>query len=311
MRRSMPLIALLLATGCGQGGGERTETRQVSQDLRTFDVAEQAPPPPAAPPPTGAMSSAPPPPESPNIGPTAAPGVAFNYRYAFRLPANRIAPVQEQHAQACERLGLARCRITGMRYRLVNERDIEGMLAFKLDPAIARAFGKAGIEAVTRAEGMLVDSEITGFDAGAVIKSANRTDAQLNEDLRRIEAQLARGGIPGDERARLQSEAQQLRQTIRSNQMAREQQEESLATTPVVFQYGSGDLVPGFDTQSPLSYAVERAGENFQSGLGALLVLLATVLPWVLVLLFGVLLFRRFGRGLVQRRAPEQDTPAA
>jgi hypothetical protein len=93
--------------------------------------------------------------------------------------------------------------------------------------------------------------------------------------------------------------------------MAREQQEESLATTPVVFQYGSGDLVPGFDTQSPLSYAVERAGENFQRGLGALLVLLATLLPWVLVLLLGALLFRRFGRGLVQRRAPEQDTPAA
>ena len=46
--------------------------------------------------------------------PTAAPGVAFNYRYAFRLAAPRIAEVQEQHAQMCERLTVARCRITGM-----------------------------------------------------------------------------------------------------------------------------------------------------------------------------------------------------
>ena len=74
----------------------------------------------------------------PNVGPTAAPGVAFNYRYAFRLAAPRIAAVQEQHAQLCERLTVARCRITGMRYRVVNERDIEAMLAFKLDPAVAR-----------------------------------------------------------------------------------------------------------------------------------------------------------------------------
>ena len=42
-------------------------------------------------------------------------------------------------------LGVARCRITGMRYRVVNENDIEAMLAFKLDPAIARRFGQQGV----------------------------------------------------------------------------------------------------------------------------------------------------------------------
>ena len=78
----------------------------------------------------------------PNISVTAAPGVAFNYRYAYRLPNARISAAQETHATMCEKLGITRCRITGMRYSLVNERDVSASLEVKLDPAIARNFGK-------------------------------------------------------------------------------------------------------------------------------------------------------------------------
>lgn len=296
MRSYLSLTAMLLATACG-GGGQQQESK--AQKLETFDVAAPQLEPPPPPPPI--VSSAAAPEAAPNIHPNAAPGVAFNYRHAFRLPANRVASVQEEHAAACERLGLARCRITGMRYRLVNDRDIEGMLAFKLDPAIARQFGKAGIETVVKAEGMLVDSEISGEDAGAAIKNADRTDAQLNDDLRRIERELARPGLRSEERARLQYEAQQLRQSIRSNAAGRDEQRESLATTPVVFQYGSGDLVPGFDDRSPMREAFERAGDNVVGGAAFLVVILATILPWALLLLLGLWLFRRFGPRLMPK----------
>jgi hypothetical protein len=231
--------------------------------------------------------------------------VAFNYRYAFRLPANRIAGVQEEHAQACEKLGINRCRITGMRYRLVHENDIEAMLAFKLDPVIAREFGKTGIEAVKRSDGMLIDSEITGIDAGAAIKSANRADAQLSDELGKIEVQLQHRGLPAVERERLQSEAQQLRQSIRTTRDTRDEQEESLATTPMVFEYASGDLVPGFDARSPMRDALERAGRNFIAGVSFLFILTITLLPWALVAALGWWLFR-----LLRRKWPARsDTP--
>jgi hypothetical protein len=123
---------------------------------------------------------------------TAAPGVAFAYRYAFRLPGNRIAQVQEAHAQTCEKLGIYRCRITGMRYRLVNQKDIQAMLALRLDPKVARQFGKDATELVKKAEGMLVDQEISGEDVGTRISGANRSEERLREELRRIEAELAR-----------------------------------------------------------------------------------------------------------------------
>lgn len=286
MRKYLVSAILLFLTACG--GGEEPAPRDVkteSSELRTFDVAE--------------------PPAAPDVGPTAAPGVAFNYRYAFRLPTQRVAAVQEQHAQACEKLGIARCRITGMLYRVVNERDIEARLAFKLEPSIARQFGKAGADAVTRADGMLIESEITGEDAGAAIRTASRSEAELAEDLRRIEGQLTQPRLPPEERARLQQEAQRLRDMIRSIRASREDQQESLANTPVVFEYGSGDLVPGFDTRSPMRDALQEAGDNFIGGIALLFVIFVSVIPWALLALLGWWLFTRV------RRHVKSSAPAA
>jgi hypothetical protein len=227
----------------------------------------------------------------PNVGVTAAPGVAFNYRYAFRLAAQRISEVQEQHAQMCERLTVARCRITGMYYRVVNDRDIEAMLAFKLDPAIARAFGRDGIAAVVRAEGMLTESEISGEDVGTAIRQAGRTLADLQSDLARIEARLAQR-IPSGERETLEDQARQLRDQIRALRENRSAQEESLATTPMVFRYGSGDLVPGFAQRPTIGQSLRHAGDNFVDGATMVLIVLITLLPWALAIGLAWLLVR-------------------
>jgi hypothetical protein len=277
MRRSSPLLVLLLATACGQAGdpaGDRS-----GQDLKSYDVQEAAPS--AAPSPQMRADSRA---AGPDISPTAAPGVAFNYRYAFRLPTDRVAQVQEQHAQTCESLGPRRCRITGMLYRVVNETDVEAMLAFRLDPAIARRFGRAGVEAVTRAEGMLTESEITGTDVGTEIRRAGRDIAELNEELRRIEARLAQGGLPAAERQRLEAEAQELRRAIQATQANREEAEETLATTPMVFNYGSGTLVPGPRGRPSLDGALDQALSNFLQGGTVLLIILITLLPWALAI---------------------------
>jgi hypothetical protein len=233
----------------------------------------------------------------PGVSPTAAPGVAFNYRYSFRLPTERIAQVQEKHAQTCEALGVARCRITGMRYRVVNENDIEAMLAFKLDPAIARRFGQQGVRDVAGADGMLTESEITGTEVASEIRRAGRSIAEMSEQLRQIEQRLARRDLSTNEHDRLDYEAQQLRQQIAAAQATREEQQDTLANTPMVFNYGSGDLVPGFDEPPSLRRELDRALENFLYGLTILFVLVITLLPWVLLGLLGWWLVR-----LIRRR---------
>jgi hypothetical protein len=243
------------------------------------------------------------PPGAPGIAPTAAPGVALNYRYAFRLPANRIAQVQEEHAAACEKLGVARCRITGMLYRLVNDRDIEGRLAFKLDPALARAFGKQGIEAVTRAAGMLVESEISGEDAGSRIAAATRSEGDLQAELDKVEQQLARTGLKPQERAELQARAGQLRDQLRALKAGKAGDQEALASTPVVFSYGSGDLAPGFGSDSPVSDALKQAWGNVVAGFAAMLIVVITLLPWAVLLALLVLAWRRLAPRLPHRTA--------
>lgn len=260
-------IAALSAASCSrQESAERS-----SEDLQTFDASEPA--------------------TAPGISPTAAPGVAFNYRYAFRLPSNRISAAQEAHAAACEKLGITRCRITGMRYRLVNDRDVSAMLALRLDPTLARQFGKQATEIVTRSEGMLVDQEITGEDVGSRIAGANRSEADLRDELRRIEEELARtppsttraNVPPPPDRTNLFNRAQEIRAQLRSIGETRNTDQEALAGTPMVFHYGSGSVVPGFDVRSPIRDALQTAGDNFLTAVGFVLILFATLLPWLLV----------------------------
>lgn len=300
MRKSILLTSLLL-TACSYESPKRED-----EDLKTFDVQQEprsppsadmavpAPPPPVAPPALTRTSNASAEQAGgPNISVTAAPGVAFNYRYAFRLPNMRIQAAQEAHAQMCEKLGVTRCRITGMRYSLVNERDISASLELKLDPAIARQFGKDATKVVTDAEGMLVDQQITGVDAGSSIERANRGRAELQDELDRVNRELARSGLSSVVRDRLLSEAASLKSQIRALGEQKAADEESLAKTPMAFYYGSGKAIPGFDEPAPLEHAFARAGYNFLSAIGFLIVAIATLVPWLLLIGLAVWLYRR------------------
>ena len=87
---SIALAASVLA-GCSQ-----QPTRQTNVDIRE----EAAPAAMRGDAGSGGMAP-------PGISPNAAPGVAFNYSYAFVLPSKAISAVQESHAAACEKLGIA------------------------------------------------------------------------------------------------------------------------------------------------------------------------------------------------------------
>ena len=317
MRRAI-FTSILLLSACSQ----QQEEREAS-DLRTADVRHEplpsnmAPPPPMAPPSVARSADATVAEQAggPNINVTAAPGVAFNYRYAYRLPNSRISAAQEAHATMCEKMGVTRCRITGMRYSLVNEKDVSASLELKLDPAIARNFGKTATKVITDAEGMLVDQEISGVDAGSSIERANRGRAELQDELDRVNRELSRPGLSNVVRDRLLSEVAALRSQIRALGDQKAADEESLAKTPMAFYYGSGESIPGFDEPTPLKDAFKRAGYNFLSVIGFLVVAIATLLPWLLVIALLVWAYRRYrprwSFGESGYREPEAETANA
>jgi len=289
MKKSVLLAATLLAACSQQNSPRRAQelapNEPVMRDAPASDTAENA--------------------TAPGVDVTAAPGVAFDYRYAFRLPANKISAVQEAHAQACEKLGIDKCRITGMRYRLVDQKDIEAMLALRLDPRLARQFGKDATGVVEKSDGMLVDQEITGEDVGGRIAAASKSEAELRAELARIEAELSRkvpmirGNVAPQaavDRQGLLDRAEEIRRQLRDLGDRKDIDKEALAGTPMVFNYGSGSVVPGFDVRSPLRDALQTSGDNFIGGFAAILVIVLTLLPWLLVASLAVWLFRRARR---------------
>ena len=297
MRKSLALVPLFLAAAaCGGPGSDRSEgpaSPDGSASNATEDVAMESS--------SSAQERAA---AGPNISPTAAPGVAFNYRYAFRLAAERVAEVQEQHASRCEQLGPDRCRIVGLHFLRHDDENIEARLSFKLEPSIARIFGREGVGTVLRADGMLVESEISGTDVAPRIRQAGRSIAELREELSRVEARL-RGRLTAGERSSLEYEAQQLRGSIRAAEQNRQDAQESLATTPMTFVYGSGRYVPGPQPRRPLGETLEDAWDNFLDGASILFVILVTLLPWALLGLLVWLGVRR-----VRRRFFKPPTPA-
>lgn len=269
MRKAICVSLLLATAACGQNE-DRGYAPGGQGNMTTFDAAEESAPP---------DSSAGRAPRPPGVGPTAAPGVAFNYRYAFRLPAENIGRVQEEHASACEKLGVELCRITAMNYRDEGDGDIEAQLAFKLDPARARGFGRDGQAVVTKAEGELLQAAITGTDVGGEIAAAARGQAQQADEIRRIEQQLNRPGLSAGERVELQQQLQALRGSVRTGEAEQTGRRQQLASTPVVFDYRAGK------SGSRLERAVADAGDNFVAAVTTVLIVLVTLLPWLVALL--------------------------
>ena len=309
---NFPVLLLCLLIVLTLGYGIFTTTLRHSPELRSsmasrvdfspaYDVEEPPPPlaAPFAPEPRAASLTSLPRMDAragPDVSPTASPSVAFNYRYAYRLPAERVSGVQEQHARACEQLGVTRCRITGMRYRVDENGAVEALLAVKLEPSLARRFGRSGTDAVVRAEGKLIEADITGTDADSAIRSASRGIAEMREDLQRLEQRLA-GNLSAEQRSSIEYQVEQLRRSIRATRAGRDDQQESLASTPMVFQYASGEVLAA-ETRPEFGAAAQGALDNFVDGIAILFVILVTLLPWALLALLLWWIARLAGRRL-------------
>jgi hypothetical protein len=293
MRISIPFLVLLLATtaGCSKavddGNRATAAPPETTVNSTAADATERSTIPPELSSPRAPAGHG----TAPDIDPEAASGVAFDYRYAFRLQADRIAGIQREHQQLCARYG-SRCQVTGVNYRAVNDEDVEAMLSFAVDPAIAAQFGRESVSAVTAADGELTDSAVNGTDVGTSLKANEGQLEELQAELTRVEARLAQRNLPRAERAQLDEQRQSLRQQIASLSATTGEQEHVLATTPILFRYGSGAFAPGPGRGPTIGEATARSADNFLAVLKAIFIVFVTLSPWALTLLLLWLGFR-------------------
>lgn len=284
MRRSLPLLALLLAgvAACGQVQDNATSASDTTvANEAAADTSESAVTDSAELPVTHRRATRE---TGPDLDPSLAPGVAFEQSYAFRLEAERIAEMQEEHQRLCARYGPA-CRITGMDYRAANAEDVQATLSFLVDPQIANQFGRESVRAVEAADGSLAGNEVTGTEIGTAIKTNVGNLEELQAELARVEARLARRDVRRRERARLDDQRSALRAQIAELRETTNGQERRLATTPILFRYGSGAFAPGPAPRQTIGDAAENAADTFLGGLNIVAIVFVTLSPWLLLLL--------------------------
>lgn len=228
---------------------------------------------------------------SPDISPSSAPGVAFNYSYEFGLADKKIAAAQEAHAAACEKLGLARCRITGMTYNVNQDEEVTAELDLKLDPTIARQFGKSAQQAIEASDGDLIRLQIGSSDEGQAISQASRQKNDANSQMAALQNELEASKPGSEARANLASQLQSLREQAAERSQAIAASQAALASTPMSFHYYGRGGVPGF-RGNPLHEAWQTFVGTIIRLIGILLQGLAVLVPLGLVAAAFVALWR-------------------
>lgn len=219
----------------------------------------------------------------PDVAVSSAPGIAINYRYGFRLPVERIAATQEDHASQCEALGPAVCRVAGMSYHVGRDRSVSGSLELRLAPDAARRFGKQAIDTVGKHGGMLVDTRIESEEAGATEAAAKSDAAARDAERAQIEAQLAKSGLGAKERTALEERRASLADANRQSAAVARDAAFKLAQTPVTFDYESGTVDLSL-SDGPIVGAIKDGWSNIVAGFATILMILISCIPWALFL---------------------------
>jgi hypothetical protein len=303
---ALPLLALISACSSEQGANE--EAAKTTVDMQeeapavAAEAASDATDAPIASRTGGAVFNKP-----AAVSPSVAPGVAFQYQYDFRVPGERIEAVQDEHAAACETLGLSRCQITGLSFNQSERGYPQGRMEFLLDPAIARKFGRDAIASVEKAEGVLATSNVSGENVGAAIETSQVRSAGIEAEVKRIEARLAGKGLAADERTELRRRAEELRSMLGSEKQQRREGEARIATTPVAFTYSGNMGIGGSDT---FGDAWSASSSSMATMMSVVLMFFGVVLPWLLPIVVIILLIKSpIGAGL--RRWWRGNSPLA
>ncbi len=240
----------------------------------------------------------------PGIDRAIAPGVAFQYDYAFSAPAAAITGIQREHASACAKLGPSRCRVTGMAYEQPREGDVSARLDFLLAPDVAQAFASDAIGLVQKAEGKLDNARVAGQNAGQTITLSQADSAAIEAEATRIEGRLAAKGLTAAERVELQQQLAALREKLRGNAQDRRSSEASIATTPVSFAYASEGLIGG---KGNFGKAASASLSSVQAALSVVLLFAGIALPWLGLVGLIVLAWRALRRRVGKMAPVAQD----
>jgi len=235
----------------------------------------------------------------PDLGGRSAAGIAFSYAYSLVMPGDDIADVQETHAAACERLGPDRCRITGLHYTVAPSGGVDADLSMTVAASVARTFGRQGVLAAQKAGAVLGGVTIGGTEVATQARADTQAATEAITERARVQADLRRRQTP-EARAELRRRDTELAAQARTARADAATARDSIANTPVSFDYRSGR---GVGLANRVREAGDAAAASTAATLAAVLWVLATLGPPLVVLLALVVVWRRWGQAAWRRVA--------
>ena len=164
----MTCAGALALAACSEAGDEAASYETAEADSAMAEAVADS----AAEPAIGTLASLD---SRPDI-PATLPKIAYVFDYAFRLPGDDIAALQQRHADLCEAQGPYTCRILSMSHSGEEGEYASGALNLAVASDKARAFGGKLAEAAESAGGEQVAATIEGEDLS---KAMVDTEAHL------------------------------------------------------------------------------------------------------------------------------------
>ena len=319
MRRPVLLAAIAAVTFAAAPIGlfacsERRAPQMVKEDLKAFSVAES---PPVSAMRLPAMERPAPPPASPTPGqpqqdglasaalvPQTAPKIAYSYGYRFKIPAARLAAVQERHLQLCRDLGEARCRIVSMRHNEQGRgrgaeaaagQDVQAAaLELQIATTLAARFGQQLTASAGEAGGETVDRQIAADDVSRQMVDSEARIRTRETLIRRLSALLETRSGNIDQAVAAERAINQAQEELDAarNWLAETRGRVIMSQVAIVYEPDGDPVTPA---RGPFAGSFEQIGAITVNSLAALLLILGAMLPWA-VLGLGLFYLARWHR---------------
>ncbi len=233
--------------------------------------------------------------------PQGMPQIAYTYDYGFRVDTDKLSALQQQHADLCVSKGVNVCRIISMNQSGSSGDYGYGRLHIEVVADQARDFGKELATAAESAGGEQISSSIAGEDLSKqIVDTEARLRARTLLRDRLMEVLRSRNGTVA-ELVEAERGVAQVNEEIDQATSWLAEMRGRVAFSDVTIDYESGSRSSG-GFWEPISWAFSSAGTAIGRAIGAIIMIVATLLPWVLVIGAGIWAWRRAGLPWWKRR---------
>jgi hypothetical protein len=196
-----------------------------------------------------------------------------------------------------------------MSYSVDQSEQVTAELDLKLDPLLARQFGKSAQQTVVGHDGKLVRLDIGSSDEGQAVAQATQQKNNASSQLAQLQQELAKTKAGTVAHANLLTQIQSLQGQASEQSQAIAASQAALASTPMAFHYYGRGGIPGF-RGNPFREGWHTLVATVVLAVGFLLQALAVVLPLAVLLALLIAIWRTRPVRVVRRwvKGPAEAT---